>query len=55
MVKLMLGLPIGLFIGLLLEQFLPVEWILIAGIILIVLVILFFLIFHFGVRDFQGY
>ena len=34
---------------------LPMEIILLAGMILLALVIVVFLLFHLGVRDFQGY
>jgi hypothetical protein len=55
MFKLFKGLLVGLFVVLLLVDFLPIEFLLITGILLIVLGIILFFLFHLGVQDFQGY
>lgn len=55
MFKLIVGFIAGIFAGFLMGRMLPVEFFIGAGIVLIVLIIIFFLIFHLGLRDFQEY
>ncbi len=55
MLKFSIGFIVGGFLGSMLGRLLPIEAFLIVGIIVIVSAILLFFIFHFGVRDFQGY
>ena len=42
-------------LGCLLSFFIPVQFFAIAGIVLLVLVVVLFILFHLGVQDFQGY
>ena len=44
-----------LFLLGLLSFFIPVQFFVIAGVVLLVLVVVLFLLFHLGVQDFQGY
>lgn len=55
MFKLFKGVLVVFFIVLLLTHLLPVGFFLITGLVLFVLVIILFILFHLGVRDFQGY
>ena len=53
--KLLSGFFAGLLAGFPLGRVLPTEFFYIARILLVLLAILFFLFFHFGLRDFQEY
>jgi len=44
-----------IFLGCLLSFFIPIQFFAIAGIVLLVLVVVLFILFHLGVQDFQGY
>jgi hypothetical protein len=55
MFKLCKSLLAGFFVVLLLADLIPVEIFLITGIGLLVLAIMLFALFDWGVRDFQGY
>ena len=55
MFKLFKGIMVFFVLALLLFHLLSMEIILIAGMILLVLVIVIFILFHLGVQDFQGY
>ena len=55
MLKLLIGFIAGLLVGFLLGRVLPIEIFYIACIILILLAMLFFFVFHLGLRDFQEY
>ena len=44
-----------MFLGCLLSFFIPVQFFVIAGAVLLVLVVVLFILFHLGVQDFQGY
>ena len=50
-----MGIMVLAVLALFLFHLLPMEIILLAGIVLFVLVIVVFLLFHLGVQDFQGY
>jgi hypothetical protein len=53
--KLFIGFFAGLLAGSPLRLVLPIEFFYTACILLIMLAILFFLFFHFGLRNFQEY
>ena len=55
MFKLCIGIGVAIITGLFLGWALPIEFFLIAALALIGLVVLLFLLFHLGLRDFQGY
>jgi len=44
-----------MFLGCVLSLVIPIEFFLIAGLVLLVLVVVLFILFHLGVQDFQGY
>ena len=53
--KLLIGFIAGLLVGFLLGLVLPIEFFYIACIFLVLLAVVFFIILHFGLRDFQEY
>lgn len=55
MFKLCIGIGAAIIIGLFLGWSLPIECFLIAALGLIGLAILLFVLFHLGLRNFQGY
>jgi hypothetical protein len=55
MLKLLIGFIAGLLVGFLLGLVLPIEFFYITCIFLVLLAVLFFFFFHFGLRDFQEY
>ena len=55
MFKLFKRIMVLFVLALLLFHLLPMEIILLVGMILFALVIVVFLLFHLGVQDFQGY
>ena len=55
MFKLCIGIGAAIITGLFLGCALPIEFFLIAALILIGLAVLLFLLFHLGLRNFQGY
>lgn len=44
-----------LFLGCVLSLLIPVEFFLIAGLVLLVLLVVLLILFYLGVQDFQGY
>jgi uncharacterized membrane protein YfcA len=52
-VKFFLGFVAGGFVGYLLGQVIPMEFLLVAGLLLLIGVFLLFILFHIGLRDFQ--
>jgi len=55
MLKLFIGFLVGVFVGYGLGLVIPVEFFLIACLVLLVLAVLLFYLFHLGLRDFQEY
>ena len=55
MLNLLIGFIAGLFVGFLLGLVLPIEFFYIACVFLVLLAVLFFFFFHFGLRVFQEY
>ena len=55
MLKLIVGFIAGIFAGILIGRMLPVEFLIGTGTVLMMLMVIFFLIFHLGLRDFQEY
>lgn len=55
MLKFVAGVMVGLFAGYLLGLVIPVQFFLIACLALMALTALLFIVFHFGLRDFQEY
>jgi len=55
MFKLLIGSLVGILIVLLAVEFLPMEFLQVAGILLFVLGIVLLVLFHLGLQDFQGY
>mgnify|MGYP007006504616 CR=1 FL=1 len=49
------GLGAGVFTGYLLGLVIPIQVFMIACLVLLALVVLFFFLFHLGVQDFQEY
>lgn len=49
------GLGVGMFVGYLLGLVIPIHVFMIACLVLAGLVVLLFLLFHLGIRDFQEY
>lgn len=55
MLKFAAGVLVGLFAGYLLGLVIPVKFFLIACLALMALAVVLFILFHFGLRDFQEY
>jgi hypothetical protein len=55
MLKVMLGFIAGIFAGILIGRMLPVEFLIGTGTVLMMLTVIFFVVFHLGLRDFQDY
>jgi len=55
MFKLFKRITVVFVLALLMFQLLPIEVLLLAGMILFALTIVVFLLFHLGLQDFQGY
>ena len=55
MFKLCIGIGAAIITGLFLGCALPIEFFLIAALALIGLAVLLFVLFHLGMRNFQGY
>ena len=55
MSKFIFRILILMFLVCLLSFFIPVQFFVIAGLVLLVLVVILFVLFHLGVQDFQGY
>jgi uncharacterized membrane protein YfcA len=55
MLKLLIGFLVGVFAGYVLGLVVPVEFFFIACLVLLVLAVLWFYLFHLGLRDFQEY
>jgi len=55
MFKFFAGFGIGIFAGVLLGLVIPIQVFIIACLVLMVLVVLLFFVFHLGLRDFQEY
>lgn len=55
MLKFIFGLGIGLFVGYWLGLVIPVQFFLIACLVLLALAVVLFFLFHLGLREFQEY
>ena len=55
MIRFLAGLGIGIFAGYLLGFVIPLKVFMIACLVLMVLAVLLFILFHLGVQDFQEY
>ncbi|MFZ5886959.1 MAG: hypothetical protein ACOYYF_05770 [Chloroflexota bacterium] len=55
MLKFVAGFVVGLFAGYWLGLVVPVQFFLIACLVVMGLAALLFFLFHLGIRDFQGY
>lgn len=55
MMRFLVGLAVGVFVGYLLGLVIPIEVFIGACLVLAGLVVLLFFLFHLGVRDFQEY
>lgn len=55
MMRFLAGLGVGIFAGYLLGFVIPLPIFMVVCLVLLALAILSFLLFHLGLRDFQGY
>lgn len=53
--KLFIGFVSGFVTGLCVAKIMPIEFVLVGSVVLMILAVLLFIVFHFGLRDFQEY